>query len=63
MSFPDLISLTCALIIVLIPIVAGMWLLADLAARRRQRQFDAHVDEALRQVSPNHPSVWRDDRG
>ena len=50
---------TAALVIA--AVTGLLWLLLDLAARRRQRDFDRHVEDSLRQVTPNHPSVWRDD--
>lgn len=37
--------------------LAGLWLLADEAARRpRPRDWDAHVEQALEQARQRHPS-------
>ena len=38
---------------------AGAWLLLDTIEAHRRRRFDEHTEQAMRVVSPDHPSVWR----
>ena len=53
--------LSCAAVSIAL-LTALLWLYLDRAAARRRRRWEEHTEQALRNVSPNHPSVW-DDRG